>query len=287
MPGTDPQVAINGNTVVEVHRVSDDAKDPKLFNSVGSIDSCIIKWGCCQQSCRGRNPAIAVNSSGDVVQVFQSAMNNMALFCMVGKVDAAKTIVAWESMSHDMEECGENARVAINDSRNVVMVFQRSRSLFYRLGELPESSCITWQSSCCYDKGIYPAIAINNSGCAVECHRSPHHNTLWYRVGVVRTEKKEIIWGGLSQKFDRGIYPSVALNDYGDIVGCHQSERYRKLWHNIGSTVPGHHNIIWNCPKKYADGFVPAVAINSERIIVVVHGVSKTQIGFKVGKISQ
>lgn len=141
-----------------------------------------------------------------------------------------------------------------------------------------------------YDNGKSPDIALNDRNVVVEVHESQNHNTLWYRVG--RVNGSTINWEKNNDKesheYDKGVLPSVAINDNGLLVEVHKSQgAYNTLWYNIGD-VAGN-EIKWRNEKtkEYDSGIAPSVAINNNGLVVEVHqSQSHDTLWYRVGKVN-
>jgi len=119
-----------------------------------------------------------------------------------------------------------------------------------------------------YDWGVQTDIAINNNGDVVEVHKTNHPwpelQSLWFRTGKV--QQMAIVWNGDSEKYDKGIQPSVALNDYGTIVEIHQSDNpaHKTIWYRVGNLSNGE-------SKDKGKGITPSIAIDNSNWCVEVH----------------
>jgi len=133
-----------------------------------------------------------------------------------------------------------------------------------------------------FDVGVTPAVAMNSRGIMVEVHKSEAKDNLWYWVGRFCPVTGEIEW--LShRKYDQGTTPAVALTEDGFVIEVHRSEAKPTLWFWVGRLVPqrpqdqkkrikgeldiefrGAHSI-------YAQGLNPAIAVNDQNFIVLVH----------------
>lgn len=124
-----------------------------------------------------------------------------------------------------------------------------------------------------YGQGSTPSVAVNSSGVVVEVHEEKG-SSLWYHVGRLN-ESKSITWGK-SIHYDSGKRPRVAIDNDGYVVEVHQSQSYSTLWYHVGKVNVETNSINWGLTQsqKYDDGERPAVAINDNGKIVVVHETS-------------
>jgi len=106
------------------------------------------------------------------------------------------------------------------------------------------SASISWQpqpngqKSVQYDNGVMSAVALSGAT-VVEVHKSDSHDTLWSRIGVLKSGM--IQWqpqseNKLSVQYDNGVWPSVALSGT-TVVEVHKSDSHDTLWSRIGDIV--------------------------------------------------
>lgn len=82
----------------------------------------------------------------------------------------------------------------------------------------------------------------------VEVHNTTDSKSLYYRVGKVNGGK--IDWGE-SHYYDKGVYPSITINDDGLVVEVHNSQGSEStLWCRVGN-VEGN-EIKWRSKQKRA-----------------------------------
>ncbi|MBV8268949.1 MAG: hypothetical protein JO252_21700, partial [Planctomycetaceae bacterium] len=119
--------------------------------------------------------------------------------------------------STEYDTGGPNA-VALDGSGNAVEVHvgagSFSSTLFYRVGRVDFATrAIAWGPSTEYDTGGPNAVALDDSGNAVEVHVGT--GRLFYRVGKVDFANRTIAWGP-STEYDTGGPNAVALDDSGN-----------------------------------------------------------------------
>jgi hypothetical protein len=256
--GVKTNVAINNNTILEVH---ESQGFNTLWYHVGTPSQATVDWGESHNYDDGVTPAVALNNRNIAVEVHKSQGFN-TLWYHVGTV-SGKSVSWGGSQKYDD---GVQPRVAINDAGVVVEVHksQAFDTLWYHVGTV-NGSKVDFGESHQYDDGVTPAVALNNQGVVVEVHKSQAFSTLWYRVGKV--EGKKINWGP-SRQYDDGIQPSVALTDDGLVIEVHRSQAGGTLWRRVG-TISGN-TIAWSGSMSFDDGQLPSVATNG-RLAIQTH----------------
>ncbi|MCP2323252.1 hypothetical protein HDA40_001759 [Hamadaea flava] len=118
------------------------------------------------------------------------------------------------------------------------------------------------------DRGVNPAVAINDSGQVVEVHDSGH-GTLWYWTGQVQSDWT-VTW--LTHgRYDTGSNPVVALTDSGILVEVHQSPSAAALWYRLGHVEPGG-QLTWQVPStSLMKGSHPSLKWTGARILSEIH----------------
>lgn len=162
---------------------------------------------------------------------------------------------------------------------------QASASMWYHIGQVNEAT-INWGASHKYSDGYHPSIAINNHQTIVEVHETsnalPWNHKLYYKVGQVNGTT--IDWGG-DDDYDSGVQPSVAINDFGDVVEVHKSQTYNTLWYRVGK-INGK-SIEWSASHEYDKGVTPTVTINNHGQIIAVHkSQSHDKLWYRVGTLA-
>ena len=77
-------------------------------------------------------------------------------------------------------------------------------------------------------------------------------------------------WGA-DHNFDKGVSPSVALNNSNLTVEVHQSDAHETLWYHVGTANSSNKKVSWGRSHQYDKGRNPAIAINNAKIAVEVH----------------
>lgn len=267
----------NGNVVVEVHNTTD---SKSLYYRVGKVDGGKINWGESHYYDKGVEPSVAITDDGLVIEVHKSQGLKHTLWYRVGNVEGNE--IKWRNNDSADYRSGVHPSVAVTNSGLVVEVHQSQdhETLWYHVGKV-EGNEIKWENngeSIEYEKGIHPSVAITNDGLVVEVHQSPNPsgapledapppNTLWYRVG--RVKSNGIIWvegdRSKSTQYDNGAYPSVAITNDRLVVEVHQSQSHNTLWYRGTGQVNNNTIDGWDDKKNsqnFGDGTTPRVACN-------------------------
>ena len=119
----------------------------------------------------GSNPAVAINTKGQVVEVHDNGSGT--LWYWTGQYGSDGRLT-W--LRHGNYDTGKNAAVALNDNGTVVEVHQApsGTNLWYRVGHLDGSGELTWSAATKYDTGVLPTVAFTDpAGSALrEIHKS-------------------------------------------------------------------------------------------------------------------
>ena len=141
----------------------------------------------------GYNPAVAMNSHGQVVEVHDSGAG--VLWYWTGTYGADGRIT-WSR--HGRYDSGQTPAVALNDSGQLVEVHQSQNNsgLWYHTGTLGADGEITWSASKQYDSGALPTVAFTDAtGTTLrEIHRSQGNSQNWQWRGVL--SGSGVTWSG-------------------------------------------------------------------------------------------
>ncbi|KZN47350.1 hypothetical protein [Pseudoalteromonas luteoviolacea] len=222
-----------------------------------------VFFGLAEQYDTGSIPNVAINASGQVLEVHKNE-EGFKLYYRFGNLN--KATVNWEA-SHHYDD-GNTPAVAMNNRGVAVEVHknQAGSSLYYHVGDV-SSNGVSWHSSNKYDSGIEPNVAVNDDGIVVEVHKtqSPFSNGLYYHVGQVNGSKVD--WHS-SHEYDSGSVPQVALNNNGYVVEVHQSQSKSKVWYHVGR-VNGS-KIDFGSSHEFGSGTAPSVALTDDEIVIAV-----------------
>ncbi|MEV0272674.1 hypothetical protein AB0H43_28175 [Hamadaea sp. NPDC050747] len=118
------------------------------------------------------------------------------------------------------------------------------------------------------DRGVDPAVTINDSGQVVEVHDSGH-GTLWYWTGQVQSDWT-VKWLAHA-RYDTGRNPVVALTDSGILVEVHQSAHRSSLWYRLGYVdVSG--RLKWHLPSTpFMAGQLPSLRVTGPKTVSEIH----------------
>jgi hypothetical protein len=131
----------------------------------------------------GSNPAIAINTKGQVAEVHDNGSGTLWYWTGQYGTDGRLT---W--LRHGNYDTGKNAAVALNDNGTVVEVHQApsGTNLWYRVGHLDGAGEITWSAATKYDTGVLPTVAFTDpAGSALrEIHKSASNAQDWEWLGT-------------------------------------------------------------------------------------------------------
>ena len=228
----------NKGNIVEVHR--GDGNPDNHYYLVGKLDADDkkISWGKSIRYDTGSTLAVAMDNSGNIVEVHRGYGNPENHYYLVGKLDASTKTITWgKSTKYDT---GSTLAVAMDDRGNIVEVhcgYGNPDNHYYLVGKLNAASkSITWGDSIKYDTGSLLAVAMDNVGNVVEVHcaerdetpipidlPSPH----FYLVGALGkdylAESPPTVAWGASRKYDKGVGLAVAMDDNGNVVEVHSA----------------------------------------------------------------
>ena len=163
---------------------------------------------------------------------------------------------------------GKHSHIAVTKSGLIIEVHksQYRDKLWYRLGNVIETTIKWAQKNVSYDSGVHPNLAINNRGNIVEVHESEWNSGLWYRIG---TYDEQNIYLNSSKKFDVGYKPSISMNDYNIIVETHEKNtRGNTVVFKMG--ILNNDEIEWSFSEVKENGKNPSISINNQNNFIIV-----------------
>jgi len=277
--GADPGVAINTiGVVVEVHK---NEAGTSLYARTGTIDQAQIAWndtGDRDPYTGGTQPAVAMNSRGDVVEVHKREVGDK-LFAMYGTLSGT-TSISWGD-SNDYDSDGHDPAVAVNYDRQVVTVYvQDNDELKYRRGSLDTADKeVDFRDEQDLGTGQYPKVAMNDNGWVVAVWQKLVDGK-WrprYRVGQLSTDLDEIIWGNEAALVDAGGYrPCVALTSDGFVVAVYNQDVLGAMSVNLsqitGRLQTGNKTVLWEPAMYFDDGIHSSVAAAGKIAVRIAQG---------------
>lgn len=122
----------------------------------------------------GANPAIAVNASGQVVEVHDSGRG--ALWYWTGQLDG--TELTWQR--HGSLGSGWDPAVALSDDGEVLLISTNTGNVLdHRSGEF-DGEDITWSAATAFDTGVNPSLEWLGGDLYREVHESPTTGANWF-----------------------------------------------------------------------------------------------------------
>lgn len=135
-----------------------------------------------------------------------------------------------------------------------------------------------------YESGRYASISTNNNK-VVELHCSHDSDLLWYRVG--HFNKGEVKWGN-NLHFSSGLKPSVAMNNYGEVVVVSEVNDLGQGFLDICVGTLEGKSVDWKNNTCYEAGYNPEVSINDEGLVVAVYesgDIESDRLHYSVGQL--
>ena len=243
-------------------------------------------WGC--------YPAIAANSSGDLVCVYNhypmiSSNIHYAVGNMTGDIG-----FQWNSQRHISK--GSYPRVAINEDKTVILVFTASGKMKYRIGNItPSCNSISWNNVYDIGEGRFPSIAMSGNSVFLVFQKK---NECHWNIGEFDKDTDTISWKSDSDCLVKDAkFPSACMKDNLVAVCYRKPEAYKLLSSNYKlCTIVGELNsegdVEWGecqevpnlrgtypCIAMFEDAVVIAISLKSSSLILrhgILEGSSKT-----------
>jgi hypothetical protein len=162
----------------------------------------------------GYHPAVAMNNSGQIVEVHDSGAG--ALWYWTGTYGADGR-VTW--LRHGHYDSGTTPAVALNDNGDLVEVHQSqsASTLWYHVGHLGGNGEITWSASHQYDNGVAPSVAFTSASTVREIHQSQSTGLNWQWTGTLNTGTQTVAWANNARTGDPR-YPTATASAAGHRV---------------------------------------------------------------------
>jgi hypothetical protein len=253
--------------------------------SASAAEAQTLKWSLAHRYDRGEERSLAVHPSGLVLEAHKTdVLGGRGLWYRVGSL--SETGVTWgQSQSFPRE--GHWPNVAISKEGYVIFVwsggdFKSSSDLYYLVGQIDPAGgidqSITWLTprGVFLDAGFHSSIAINDNGVILEVHESGSGRTgLFYQVGHLANPADgdyTIAWdsGANGVKYDDGINPHIALNNYNQAVEVHQVTGEHYMHYRRG-TVSGGTISFGGSPRYDNNSSEASVALLDNGVVVEVH----------------
>lgn len=226
----------NKGNIVEVHRGYGNPENHYYLVGKLNTDEKKISWGKSIRYDTGSTLAVAMDNSGNIVEVHCGYGNPENHYYLVGKLHASTRTITWgKSTRYDT---GSALAVAMDDRGNIVEVhrgYGNPNNHYYLVGKLNAANkSISWGDSIRYDTGSLLAVAMDNVGNVVEVHCGERNETVFplefaashfYVVGALSKDYLDespptVAWGA-SRKYDKGVGLAVAMDDKGNVVEVH------------------------------------------------------------------
>ncbi len=228
--GSYPRVAINDrNTVVEVH--GGDFRE-KCYYRIGKVapEKGSITWFASKsfEKVMGHYPCVALTRTNHVIVVYQRDIFTKALCYRVGSLHSG--IISWESV-YNLNIRADNFSMAVNSHNTVILTYQTfNLRIRYTVGQLDTSKgTIQFGKTVGMFAGTFPNVSLNDNDYVVLVHKSYLTPSLFSSVGKVTWNGSTgtIAWSQTknkgAEKYGSGQYPSISMNDEGDMVETHMA----------------------------------------------------------------
>jgi hypothetical protein len=250
-----------------------------------------LNWKTAQKFDNGVEPTVAVTPSGLVVE-FHKTQNkyNNDIYYRIGKVSqvyGGDYLVSW-GPSQTIGKDGQRPHVAITKEGYVVLVYTKGAytgygtqvQMRYWAGQLDPTGdtkqAIVWRvKDAFYDTGQHASLSFNTNDILVDTHESANNSKLFYRIGHFLNPSQgqfDIVWdsgtGGI--EFDKGINPSIGINQLNQVIEVHQTEKSSSYLHYRRGTL-GSDRIVWastDSNRYENDSKTPAVALTDQGLAV-------------------
>jgi hypothetical protein len=259
-------------------------------------ETCDLRFhSIAQISTAAEESAVAANSSGYLVSAFRNLdapnWGHGQIVCRLGKLQPDGTVMWGKIQGTGLY--GHWPAVAISKEGYIVFVYnttdsnERRADLFYRVGAInlngdldqwiDMKTDVLW-----WDAGYNAGIAMNDSGAIVGVHESGLRggDGIYYRVGQFMDPAGgdlTINWvtGEWGIKYDTGINPRIAINNYDEVVSVHQVPGESLLHYRAGiiERLEGAAiGITFGDSRRYDDyGSDASVALLDSGLVLEVH----------------
>jgi hypothetical protein len=220
--GNKPQVALNRHNVA--YFVNERSSGNHLLDRrVGVVEGNGIRWISPRLGYdHGTRPTVALNDEGIAVEM-HNAQNSSWVWSQV-----------WQLRGNDVHRLykgriggGEAPAVALNNHRDIVMVYYSGRRLYYRVGRFTGSSLGLHPDGVDFGTGKAPSVALTDDGVVVVTFEI--EKSLYHRTGQLSGNR--INWAGEALHYDIGDDSAVAASGTG-AVEVHEGRHLKTLWFN-------------------------------------------------------
>ena len=258
--GRYPSIAVNVHgTVIEGHQRQ---LDSNIYYNVGTAGNDMVNFNINSgiKFDAGAPPRFALNDNNWAVEVHKSNGPSDKLWFHAGQVNPSNKTWAYGSSQHDGN--GYDPDIAINNSNQVINVYQDNGKIKCRLGTVNTSKKeIKFNSAIEVATGKTPTVAMTDSGKVVVVYDDSQNN-LYYWIGQISgttVTKKG------SATFGSGSNPSVGLTESGFVMLGYAKDG--DLYGKAGTL--NETNITWQTAYQYAYGNFPWVDVKGNYAVQV------------------
>lgn len=157
---------------------------------------------------------------------------------------------------------GKCSSVSVNDNEIAIVVHQPSairQEIFCQIGYVNRrKDGINWSEVEVIDKGISPRVAISQN-LIVEVHEGRYRRLIYYNVGILLPERREIAWKRRQPSIGSGQRPAVAIHE-NRVVITYEAEHGYKTYYRLGEMNAQNGEIIWVNQEGRRELFTSAVS---------------------------
>ena len=217
-----------------------------------------------RESLNGNYPSIAVNSSSNIVCIFNFGIVKFDIYYAVGHIKSDAS-VKWGSKEHLCS--GSYPKIAINDAKKVVVVYTHSNTIKCRIGVMAASgNSISWNKEFDICNGKYPSIAMAGNSILLAYQVSGNCR---YYFGQLDEATVAITWSQRHVELAKNAScPSVSISN--DLVIATFNGDQCKISSRVGKIEDN--TIMWNLiqeSQKFIGLYPCAVMFEEGRVVVV------------------
>lgn len=230
----------------------------------------------------GHSPTIAINDDNLIVEAHSASFRNR-LWYRVGEINENNEIIWGESYQCGKDNTGAQPAIAIYHA-HVLLIFRKENQLYARYGKLNvETKTIGWFSPQPlpekaiwngYEMNVYEgwkqyglsnqvviSVSVNNKGQIVAAYdrivlKTEKHvwkDHLCCLTGQLSSEG--MIWNEHAVVYDKGVTPSISINNKGLVLEFHKSENRESLYYGVGTFQSSSKEIRWDALSSHQELF--------------------------------
>jgi len=235
------------------HGLHAQPSDPQIaVQAAGNPSLTTLDWTTPTKYDTGAEPALAMHSTGLIVEVHQSeSSTNNSLWYHIGKLDRNTGKVSWGD-SHTFIPEGDWPAVTMTKEGYVIITYSDGfynccSNLRYIVGTVDPNGDTkqlikfkTNSKGTRFDTGYHDSISVNSLGVIVEAHQSGQGGDgIFWKVGRLTNPDAgdfSLFWVGRESgvRYDAGVDPKISINDNNDVIEVHGVKGESKLHYRRG-----------------------------------------------------